>query len=140
MPPSNSQHPLLFQLSELLPKKSDHHHATKPPIRKRHWALGSLVILVGSWITHSTTATIKESSDEATVSEVELSAPLFSNSPMLELVNLTAPNSDAPQPQYSPLSFAAAPSTDVSMEPIELVPAPIEALNHHSRTEKKDLI
>ena len=30
----------------------------KPPIRKRHWFAGSVMILVGSWITHTTTATI----------------------------------------------------------------------------------
>ena len=30
----------------------------KPQMRKRHWALGLGVILGGSWITHSTTATI----------------------------------------------------------------------------------
>jgi len=36
-------------------------YPNKHHIRKRHWVLGSLVILVGSWITHSTTATISDS-------------------------------------------------------------------------------
>ncbi len=31
---------------------------TQPQMRKRHWALGLCVILGGSWITHTTTATI----------------------------------------------------------------------------------
>ena len=30
------------------------------PVRKRHWVLGSLVIISGSWITHTTTANIVE--------------------------------------------------------------------------------
>lgn len=32
--------------------------ASKPGFKKRHWVLGSFVILTGSWITHSTTATV----------------------------------------------------------------------------------
>lgn len=41
------------------PKVSD---SNKPKIRKRHWALGTMVILGGSWITHTTTATISSPS------------------------------------------------------------------------------
>ncbi|RBP52629.1 M23 family metallopeptidase [Arenicella xantha] len=33
--------------------------ASRTPIRKHHWVLGTLVVLTGSWITHTTTATIK---------------------------------------------------------------------------------
>jgi murein DD-endopeptidase MepM/ murein hydrolase activator NlpD len=32
--------------------------SNKPRIKKRHWALGSTIIVVGSWITHTTTATV----------------------------------------------------------------------------------
>ena len=32
--------------------------SNKPPIRKRHWFSGSVLILIGSWITHTTTANI----------------------------------------------------------------------------------
>ncbi len=35
-------------------------HPDKHRIKKRHWCLGTVVILVGSWITHSTTATISD--------------------------------------------------------------------------------
>lgn len=42
-------------LSIRKPKASN---SNKPQMRKRHWVLGSMVILSGSWITHTTTATI----------------------------------------------------------------------------------
>ena len=37
---------------------SSNHDNQRGQLRKRHWVLGSLVILVGSWITHTSTATI----------------------------------------------------------------------------------
>ncbi len=37
-----------------------------PVMRKRHWFLGSVLILTGSWITHTTTATIASSEQEIT--------------------------------------------------------------------------
>jgi len=65
MPPS-FLNPLLLkqrlkqflQLSLAVKGNPRHRQSTKSPIRKRHWFLGSAVILVGSWITHTTTATI----------------------------------------------------------------------------------
>ena len=33
-------------------------HTTNTPIRKRHWFAGSMLVMIGSWITHTTTATI----------------------------------------------------------------------------------
>ncbi len=44
-------------------KISKHKYTVKTntsPVRKRHWLLGSLVIISGSWITHTTTANIAE--------------------------------------------------------------------------------
>lgn len=40
--------------NNVAPSSSKNNH-----IRKHHWCLGTLVIVVGSWITHSTTATIE---------------------------------------------------------------------------------
>jgi len=40
------------------PTKTNTKPITNAPIRKRHWFAGSLIILVGSWITHTTTASI----------------------------------------------------------------------------------
>lgn len=77
MPPSYLL-PLLTQIKQLskrLPSQSGNAHNTKPPIKKRHWLLGSLIILVGSWITHTTTATIEEISDEL-VTEAGFAAPV----------------------------------------------------------------
>ena len=54
------------------PKVSD---SNKPKIRKRHWALGTMVILGGSWITHTTTATISSPSTarlETSLKDVQL--------------------------------------------------------------------
>ena len=39
-------------------KKPKTSNSDKPQMRKRHWVLGTIVILGGSWITHVTTATI----------------------------------------------------------------------------------
>lgn len=36
----------------------------KQPIRKRHWFAGAMMILAGSWITHTTTATIANPNQE----------------------------------------------------------------------------
>lgn len=62
MPPSllNPLTSELAKLSDVLKGKSQQTRSTTNPIRKRHWFLGSAVILVGSWITHTTTATITE--------------------------------------------------------------------------------
>ena len=40
------------------PKLTNNNH--KQSLKKRHWFLGSMVILIGSWITHTTTATISD--------------------------------------------------------------------------------
>ncbi len=50
-------------------------------IKKRHWCLGSLVILTGSWITHTTTATIYEDSE----TDIKLEFALLLND--IDLVN-----------------------------------------------------
>ncbi len=40
--------------------RNTQHLTSSGHVRKRHWFLGSLVILAGSWITHTTTATIAQ--------------------------------------------------------------------------------
>lgn len=62
MPPSllNPLTSELAKLTDVLKGKPQQTRSTTNPIRKRHWFLGSAVILVGSWITHTTTATITE--------------------------------------------------------------------------------
>ncbi|MFT4634650.1 MAG: murein DD-endopeptidase MepM/ murein hydrolase activator NlpD [Arenicella sp.] len=49
---------MLETLTRIFQPKTNTGDSNKPQIRKRHWALGSMVILGGSWITHTTTATI----------------------------------------------------------------------------------
>jgi len=45
-------------------KKSTTTNSNNPQMRKRHWALGTMLILGGSWITHTTTATIATSESQ----------------------------------------------------------------------------
>ncbi len=45
-------------LYTLLTNRVNQQQENKPRLKKRHWFLGSLVVLTGSWITHSTTATV----------------------------------------------------------------------------------
>jgi len=44
---------------------SDHRSPKQHNLKKRHWFLGSLTILIGSWITHTTTATIYDDVNNA---------------------------------------------------------------------------
>ena len=44
--------------------KNNHKHPNQHHVKKRHWCLGAAVILVGSWITHTTTATIADGSQQ----------------------------------------------------------------------------
>lgn len=62
----------------------------KPPIRKRHWFAGSVMILVGSWITHTTTATIATPSTAQPLGL--LAAPLDNNDTVIVTQNLLASN------------------------------------------------
>jgi len=66
--------------SDILKVKPQQPHSTNRPIRKRHWFLGSAVILVGSWITHSTTATIADNIDLP-------SSSMISNSQVMDVVD-----------------------------------------------------
>ena len=57
------------------------HPANKPSIRKRHWCLGSAIIFIGSWITHTTTATVYE--DFSNQQALKFSQSIPSNSATL---------------------------------------------------------
>jgi murein DD-endopeptidase MepM/ murein hydrolase activator NlpD len=59
--------PVLTQLSKLLAVIDNPSQNQRGRIKKRHWMLGSMVILVGSWITHTTTATISSGSPDAQI-------------------------------------------------------------------------
>ncbi len=48
--------------TDLLTRSRANKYPQSPQIKKRHWCLGSAVILIGSWITHTTTATISDGS------------------------------------------------------------------------------
>jgi len=51
----------LMQLaSAMLHKQPNTQQAHRNHIKKRHWCAGSFVIIAGSWITHTTTATISD--------------------------------------------------------------------------------
>jgi len=82
MPPSYLL-PLFNQVlgfSRRLTAPAVNKHTSKPSIKKRHWLLGSMVILFGSWITHTTTATIKEEATDVAgsnaVSEAHFASPV----------------------------------------------------------------
>jgi len=45
--------------------------STKNNLRKRHWFAGSMVVLFGSWITHTTTATIAQPGDTPRLVAIE---------------------------------------------------------------------
>lgn len=76
-------------------------HTQKNRIKKRHWCLGSVVIFVGSWITHTTTATIADASVQpellglANITEVSayqendarLISTLVSSPPVLPMIS-----------------------------------------------------
>ena len=49
--------------------------ANKPKIKKRHWCLGSTIIFFGSWITHTTTATVYENFSSQQALEFSQSIP-----------------------------------------------------------------
>ncbi|MFT5573595.1 MAG: murein DD-endopeptidase MepM/ murein hydrolase activator NlpD [Cryomorphaceae bacterium] len=59
--------PVLTQLSKLLSVADNPSQGQSGRIKKRHWVLGSMVILVGSWITHTTTATISSGSVDSQI-------------------------------------------------------------------------
>ena len=49
---------LIDELKKSVPVATPIKAPSPTKIKKRHWLLSSMVILVGSWITHTTTATI----------------------------------------------------------------------------------
>jgi len=73
---------------------------TQPQMRKRHWALGLSVILGGSWITHTTTATI------ASPDDLKPQAVVVSES-RIENANQTIQESTAPTQSTGELENAA---------------------------------
>ena len=52
----------------------------KTHVRKRHWALGTAVILASSWITHTTTATIFMPEEQLAAQSQDLPATISSDS------------------------------------------------------------
>ena len=48
----------LIPIVKSIVNRVNQQHTNKPRLKKHHWVLGSFVILVGSWITHTTTATV----------------------------------------------------------------------------------
>jgi len=57
--PQKNKNFILESISQVFStKKPKNKDSNKQQIRKRHWVLGSMLILGGSWITHTTTATI----------------------------------------------------------------------------------
>jgi len=59
-------------------------NSNKPHLRKRHWVLGTMVILGGSWITHATTATIATPESK----HIELAVHTV-HTPLEELANIS---------------------------------------------------
>jgi len=57
--PSKIEISIFGKISDIFsPHKSKAQNSRQPYMRKHHWVLGTAVILGGSWITHTTTATI----------------------------------------------------------------------------------
>jgi len=58
------------QLDSESPKQFSLFDTSEKKIKKRHWLLASAVVIVGSWITHTTTANIKSKPVTETISKV----------------------------------------------------------------------
>lgn len=108
-------------------------HSTKPQIRKRHWCLGTLVVLVGSWITHTSTAKI-------TGNLVTEQALEFASSPA---VNFTKVGRDFPaalmvdslRSEAGPMSKAPVATLSPALHLFEVATTP--ALEFHEYTVKR---
>ncbi len=66
-PLSSHMTTMFKKLGGILFTKNAHHYsrtnpASRQQFKKRHWVLGSLVIMMGSWLTHTTTAMITDTS------------------------------------------------------------------------------
>lgn len=77
--PASFTHRLGHLVTDVIkPKNSNQATNNRPPIRKRHWFLGTSLVLAGCWITHTTTATIKPVTKESTaIDQTTTSTPLL---------------------------------------------------------------
>lgn len=78
----------------------------KQSFKKRHWVLGSAVILIGSWITHTTTAMIADSAPSNPINSLAKQAPLEAG---IDETNLTT------LPLIQPIS---TPEALIKQEPV----------------------
>lgn len=118
----------LAELTAVAASALQHHpSSSKPrnaPVKKRHWLLGSCIILVCSWVTHTTTANIVDQhSEQAALSfapmDFRASYDLDSNSTMLASTELS-PSALSPTELLIKAAIAKpiAPTTAVA-KPIE---------------------
>jgi hypothetical protein len=115
----------LFRINKVNAKTSD-----KPYMRKRHWVLGTAVILGGSWITHTTTATI------ATPDQI---AAINAGTPIAELtIDLPV---NYPPVNYPPVESATVVARSPTDTPMNLatqaIAAPKEQFTSVKHTVKK---
>jgi len=74
-------------LLEQIQSKKQTNPSQKNNLRKRHWLAGTVVVICGSWITHTTTATIAQPSDSSNL----LSMYAESESPNSTSLALSSP-------------------------------------------------
>jgi len=99
----------LKQTQNWLRRPDNLKHTRKDRIKKRHWCLGSFVIVTGSWITHTTTATIANVPLESIAPESQSMsfANLPSVSPANEIKRTTIDELVSSQPVLPPIAKAA---------------------------------
>jgi murein DD-endopeptidase MepM/ murein hydrolase activator NlpD len=86
--------------------KKNVRHAIQPRIKKRHWFLGSVLIVIGSWVTHTTTARISEDFSYRQALEFARSVP----------TNGTPLTGGLPDPLFIPeLQNGAGPMSDSNL-------------------------
>ena len=137
--PSSFKHRLGHLVTDVIKPKNSHHAANnRPPIRKRHWFLGTSLVLAGCWITHTTTATIKPlnhdlSATDQTVTQTPLLlsfAPEVAANPD-QPIDLTiapssapTPNSDLTQQDATRLNLKSAPHEIAQTNKLKVSPPP----------------
>lgn len=107
-------------------------------IKKHHWFLGSLVILTGSWITHTTTATIYEADIteyQRNVTNEKLGFALMNTDPLTE-INIES-HQVLENNALEPVHFASIPTLSL---PKDIEPALTETVHTVKKGETLGLI
>ncbi|GHA07461.1 peptidase M23 [Arenicella chitinivorans] len=128
--PSSFTHRLSHLVTDVIKPKNPHQAANnRPPIRKRHWFLGTSLVLAGCWITHTTTATIKPLANTASpVDETIAHTPL-----LLTFAPEVAAKPDQPIDLSIPPTSSSALNSDSNQHDTAALSLPMEAPSSASK-------